>query len=140
MSKYDDIINLERPISKKRMPMSIENRAAQFAPFSALTGYEDAVKETARITDSKKILSEGIKEIINEKINYIKNNLKTIGEVNITYFLKDKKKTGGKYTTITDLVKKIDINNCLIYLRRGTIISFDDISNIDNPIFDYLGM
>ena len=74
MSKYDDIINLERPISKKRMPMSIENRAAQFAPFSALTGYEDAVKETARITDSKKILSEGIKEIINEKINYIKNN------------------------------------------------------------------
>lgn len=140
MSKYDDIINLERPISKKRMPMSIENRAAQFAPFSALTGYEDAVKETARITDSKKILSEGIKEIINEKINYIKNNLKTIGEVKITYFLKDKKKTGGKYTTITDLVKKIDINNCLIYLRRGTIISFDDISNIDNPLFDYLGM
>ena len=140
MSKYDDIINLERPISKKRMPMSIENRAAQFAPFSALTGYEDAVKETARITDSKKILSEGIKEIINEKINYIKNNLKTIGEVNITYFLNDKKKTGGKYTTITDLVKKIDINNCLIYLSCGTIISFDDISNIDNPIFDYLGM
>lgn len=140
MSKYDDIINLERPISKKRMPMSIENRAAQFAPFSALTGYEDAVKETARITDSKKILSEGIKEIINEKINYIKNNLKTIVEVKITYFLKDKKKTGGKYTTITDLVKKIDINNCLIYLSCGTIISFDDISNIDNPIFDYLGM
>ena len=140
MSKYDDIINLERPISKKRMPMSIENRAAQFASFSALTGYEDAVKETARITDSKKILSEGIKEIINEKINYIKNNLKTIREVKITYFLKDKKKTGGKYTTITDLVKKIDINNCLIYLSCGTIISFDDISNIDNPIFDYLGM
>lgn len=140
MSKYDDIIDLERPISKKRVPMSIENRAAQFAPFSALTGYEEAVKETARLTDSKKILSEGIKEIINEKINYIKSNLKTIGEVKITYFLKDKKKTGGKYTTITGLVKKIDINNCLLYMNDGIMISFNDISNIDNPIFDYLEM
>lgn len=140
MSKYDDIINLERPISKKRTPMSIESRAAQFAPFSALTGYSEAVKETARLTDDKKILSDGIKEVINEKINYIKNNLKSIGEVQITYFIKDKKKSGGKYTTITGLVKKIDINNCLIYLSCGTIIFFDDISNIDNPIFDYLGM
>ena len=140
MSKYDDIINLERPISKKRTPMSIESRAAQFAPFSALTGYSEAVKETARLTDNKKILSDGIKEVINEKINYIKNNLKSIGEVQITYFIKDKKKSGGKYTTITGLVKKIDINNCLIYMVNGTIISFDNISNIDNPMFDYLDM
>ena len=140
MSKYDDIINLERPISKKRTPMSIESRAAQFAPFSALTGYGESVKETARLTDNKKILSDGIKEVINEKINYIKNNLKSIGEVQITYFIKDKKKSGGKYTTITGLVKKIDINNCLIYMVNGTIISFDNISNIDNPMFDYLDM
>lgn len=140
MSKYDDIINLERPISNKRTPMSIESRAAQFAPFSALTGYSEAVKETARLTDNKKILSDGIKEVINEKINYIKNNLKSIGEVQITYFIKDKKKSGGKYTTITGLVKKIDINNCLIYMVNGTIISFDNISNIDNPMFDYLDM
>ena len=140
MSEYDDIINLERPISKKRTPMSIESRAAQFAPFSALTGYSEAVKETARLTDNKKILSDGIKEVINEKINYIKNNLKSIGEVQITYFINDKKKSGGKYTTITGLVKKIDINNCLIYMVNGTIISFDNISNIDNSMFDYLDM
>ena len=78
MSKYDDIINMERPQSK-REKMSIENRAAQFAPFSALTGYNEAVRETARITDSKKILSEGIKEIINEKLNYIKDIKKKNG-------------------------------------------------------------
>lgn len=140
MSKYDDIINLSRPISKKRVPMSIENRAAQFAPFSALTGYNEAVRETARITDSKKILSEGIKEIINEKLNYIKNNLKSIGEVNITYFVKDKNKSGGKYITITNLIKKIDINKQLVYMSDGCIISFDDISNIESEIFNYLEM
>lgn len=140
MSKYDDIINLERPRPKKHIPMTIENRAAQFAPFSALTGYNEAVRETARITDSKKILSEGIKEIINEKLNYIKNNIKRIDEVTITYFLKDKKKSGGKYVNVTGIVKKIDINNLLVYMRNGEEISFDDISNIDSEIFNYLEM
>ena len=140
MSKYDDIIDLERPRSKKHIPMTIENRAAQFAPFSALTGYNEAVRETARITDGKKILSEGIKEIINEKLNYIKNNIKRIDEVTITYFLKDKKKSGGKYVNVTGIVKKIDINNLLVYMRNGEEISFDDISNIDSEIFNYLEM
>ena len=140
MSKYDDIINLERPISKKHIPMSIENRAAQFAPFSALTGYNEAVRETARITDNKKVLSEGIKEIINDKLNYIKNNIKSVGEVTITYFLKDKKKSGGKYVNVTGFVKKIDTNNMLVYMQNGVVISFDDISNMDSEIFNCLEM
>lgn len=139
MSKYDDIINMKRPQSK-REKMSIENRAAQFAPFSALSGYNEAVRETARITDSKKVFSEGIKEIINDKLNYIKNNIKSIGEVTIIYFLKDDKKSGGKYVNVTDFVKKIDTNNMLVYMRNGTIISFDDISNIDGEIFNYFEM
>ena len=140
MNKYDDIINLERPISKKRVPMSMENRAAQFAPFSALSGYSEAVKETARITDSKKALSEGIKEIINEKLNYIKNNIKNIGEVTITYFVKDQKKSGGKYVGVTGSVKNIDRDNFLVYMMNGTVISFNDISNIDGEIFNYFEM
>ncbi len=140
MSKYDDIINLERPISKKHIPMSVENRAAQFAPFSALTGYNEAVRETARITDNKKVLSEGIKEIINAKLNYIKNNIKGMDEVAITYFLKDKKKSGGKYVRVTGFVKKIDTNNMLVYMQNGVVISFDDISNIDSEIFNCLEM
>lgn len=140
MSKYDDIINLERPVSKKRKPMSIQNRAAQFAPFSALTGYNEAVKETARITDNKKVLSDGIKEIINEKLNYIKKNMKSVGEITITYFIKDTKKSGGKYVTITDYIKKIDTDDGLVYMLGGYIISFDDISNIDSCVFNYLEM
>ena len=72
--KYDDIINLEHHISKKHKQMSLENRSAQFAPFAALIGYDDAVKETARITDSKIFIDDGIKEIINKTIQQIKNN------------------------------------------------------------------
>lgn len=140
MNKYDDIINLKRPISRKRTPMSIENRAAQFAPFSALTGYNEVVRETARITDNKKMLSEGIKEIINEKLNYIKNNLGRISEVTITYFVKDKNKSGGKYVVTAGEVKKVDSNKQSIYMKNGIIISFNDISNIDGEVFNYLEM
>lgn len=131
MSKYDDIINLERPISKKHIPMTMENRAAQFAPFSALTGYNEAVKETARITDSKKILSDGIKEIINEKLNYIKNNISNNLEINIKYFVKDLKKQGGAYIERITFVKKVDINNYKLYFNDGSFVNFDDILKID---------
>ena len=74
MNKYDDIINLEHYTSKKRPRMSIDNRAAQFAPFAALTGYSDAVKETARLTETKKKLTEEQKTILNEKITAINKN------------------------------------------------------------------
>ena len=73
MDDYSDIINLSRPVSK-RPRMSLEQRSAQFAPFAALIGYDDAVKETARITDSKIFIDNGIKEIINKTIQKIKNN------------------------------------------------------------------
>lgn len=130
MSKYDDIINLERPISK-RCKMSLENRAAQFAPFSALSGYNEACREVERITDNKKILSDGVLDIINEKLNYIKSNISSNLEVSIKYFLKDKKKNGGSYIEIGGYVKKIDNNFCKVYFKDGTIINFDDILSID---------
>ena len=130
MSKYDDIINLERPISK-RCKMSLENRAAQFAPFSALSGYNEACREVERVTDNKKILSDGVLDIINEKLNYIKSNISSNLEVNIKYFLKDKKKNGGSYIEIRGYVKKIDNNFCKVYFKDGTIINFDDILSID---------
>ena len=127
MSKYDDIINLKRPVSR-RMPMSITNRAAQFAPFSALTGYDEAIKETSRITSEKHELSEGKIEIINNKLNEIKNN--GIRRVKITYFVKDKSKSGGEYVTEEVDIKKIDIyNEKLVCLKLS--ISFDDILEID---------
>ena len=127
MSKYDDIINLKRPVSR-RMPMSITNRAAQFAPFSALTGYDEAIKETSRITSEKHELSDGKIEIINNKLNEIKNN--GIKRVKITYFVKDKSKSGGEYITEEVDIKKIDIyNEKLVCLKLS--ISFDDILEID---------
>ena len=127
MSKYDDIINLKRPASR-RMPMSITNRAAQFAPFAALTGYDEAIKETSRITSEKHELSDGKIEIINNKLNEIKNN--GIRRVKITYFVKDDKKDGGEYITEEVDIKKIDIyNEKLVCLKLS--ISFDDILEID---------
>ena len=111
--------------------MSLENRAAQFAPFSALSGYNEACREVERVTDNKKILSDGVLDIINEKLNYIKSNISSNLEVNIKYFLKDKKKNGGSYIEIRGYVKKIDNNFCKVYFKDGTIINFDDILSID---------
>ena len=127
MSKYDDIINLKRPESR-HIPMSITNRAAQFAPFSALTGYDEAIRETSRITSEKHELSDGKIEIINNKLNEIKN--KGIKKVKITYFVKDKLKSGGEYITEEVEIKKIDsYNEKLVCLKLN--ISFDDILEID---------
>ena len=127
MSKYDDIINLKRPESR-HMPMSIANRSAQFAPFSALTGYDEAIRETSRVTSEKHELSDGKIEIINDKLNYIKRN--NIKRVKITYFVKDKFKSGGEYITEEVEIKKIDsYNEKLVCLKHS--ISLDDILEID---------
>ena len=129
MSRYDDIVNLSRPKSN-RPSMSIEARAAQFAPFSALTGYSEAIAEVGRFTTSKHELSEGSKENINEKLRYIKENCFS-NEVSISYFVKDKTKSGGEYITVNDYVKKIDSTNNIVILKCGKYIYFDDIISID---------
>ena len=106
--KYDDIINLEHHVSTKHSRMSLENRSAQFAPFSALTGYEEAVTEEARITESRIDIDEEAKIEVNEKLNYIMKHLDKNIIVSVTYFEKDKKKQGGSYKTIKGIIKKID--------------------------------
>lgn len=140
MSKYDDIINLDRPVSRVHKPMSREMRAAQFAPFSALTGYNEAIRESARITDKKIEISDGIKEIINEKLKYIADHIKEIGEIKVTYFIKDALKSGGSYTDIVCKIKKIDINNRFIFTSDGKKILFDDILDISGDAFNYFEM
>lgn len=134
MNKYDDIINLEHYVSKKRIPMSLENRAAQFAPFSALTGYSAAVKEKARLTENKKKLTDEEVEIINNKLNMCINHLDN--EVIITYFVKDIKKSGGKYLKYRGFIKKIDIYNRRLILDNKTNILFDDILDIESDFLD----
>ncbi len=128
MNKYDDIIFLPHHESKYYPRMSLEQRSAQFAPFDALTGYSDEVRETERLTSKKIFLSEEAKEILNSKLNIIKNSSDI--EVSITYFIKDAKKEGGLYKNKIGYVKKIDIYNQIIIMKDNTKIPINEIIDI----------
>lgn len=136
MKNYDDIINLPHHVSKKHPQMSIMSRSAQFAPFAALTGYDEAVKETARLTDKRLEIDEGLKNILNNKLQYILENKSLQPEITFTYFVYDNKKSGGKYIEKTGVVKKIDLNEKYIMLKDKTKISIDEIINITGDIFE----
>lgn len=135
--RYDDIINLEHHISKTHPHMDKSKRAAQFAPFAALTGYEDAVNEAARITSEKIILDESKKEILNERLNIVHEHLDEVREVVVTYFEKDQKKEGGSYQTITGHIKKIDMYKSIIVIEQKNII-INDIIDIQSDYFEIL--
>ena len=130
MAKYDDIINLPHPEPKNHQRMSLENRAAQFSPFAALTGHNEAIKETERLTDSKIELEQDAIEEINRKLMWIKDNIKSQPEAVITYFVPDYKKTGGKYITATVNVLKIDEINYLLITTQGDKIAIHNILEI----------
>ena len=132
---YDDIINLPHYVSKKRPQMSIEARSAQFAPFAALTGYDEQVKETARLTDKKIELEDGQKEILNNKLLYILENINSKPEITFTYFVKDNKKTGGKYIDKTGIIRKIDMIEQYIQFNDKTKIEINDILSIESELF-----
>lgn len=134
MDTYSDIINLSRPVSK-RPRMSLEQRSAQFAPFAALTGYEGQVKETARLTNKKIEINEELKEILNKKIQLIQEKIKEQPQIEITYFIPDSQKDGGKYETVTNSVKKIDTYKGEIILIDGTTIAIDEIIDINSEIY-----
>lgn len=138
MKNYDDIINLSRPISKHPR-MSLYQRSAQFAPFAALTGYEGQVKETARLTDRRIELDEEIKLILDLKIQVIKEMLSDNPEVEITYFIPDTRKDGGRYETIINNVKKIDNYNENIIMQNNLKIEIKEIININSNIFKNIG-
>jgi len=134
--KYDDIINLEYRKSTTRKHMPVIDRAAQFAPFSALTGYDDAVEETARLTEEKIELDEETKTKLNERLNYVKNHPDR--EYKITYFVADEKKSGGEYVLVRAFVKKINPAERCVILKCGTKIPMEDILDIENEIFDLM--
>lgn len=132
MGTYDDIINLSRPKSN-HPKMSIEQRSAQFAPFAALTSFGDKVKETARLTDRKIELDEEMKNILDIKIQDIKNKLSNNKNftTQITYFISDNKKEGGKYVIITDSLFKIDEYKHQFIMKNGLKIDISDILDIN---------
>ncbi len=134
MNKYADIIHLSRPKST-HPPMSLNNRSFQFAPFSALTGYDEKIKETARITSSKIDLTEEEKLKLNDKLEWLKENINRNPEVTITYFVADKKKSGGSYQKITGNIRRIDkVGKCLVF-RDKTKVFLDDIIKVEGNIF-----
>ena len=133
--QYDDIINLTNHISQKHPQMSLYARSAQFAPFAALTGYEDAIKQTSRETSEKIDIDDELKSILDSKLQIIMEQIKNKPEISITYFIPDLKKNGGSYITVTGIVKKIDLYNQHIYLANDTEIPINDIINISGEIF-----
>lgn len=130
-NQYDDIIHLPHHVSKTHQRMSNLDRAAQFAPFAALTGHEEAVKEVARRTNEKIELDESELEILNRKLQKINENLPLKQPIKITYYQPDEKKNGGKYLTICQVVKKIDpLNQCIVLMDKSTIL-FDNLYAIE---------
>jgi hypothetical protein len=133
---YEDIINLPHFEPKNHPRMSRYNRAGQFAPFAALTGYEEEVKETSRLTNKKIEMDEGLKSILNYKLQIINKYLVDKPLVTITFFVADKKKSGGKYQTITDNILKIDIINKFVILKNKKKIALADILTISSDILN----
>ena len=131
--KYKDIINLPHHQSKRMIA-----RAAQFSPFAALTGHNDAIIETARLTDRKIELDEGTKSVLNEKIQMISDYLSEMPTVTFTHFEPDIKKDGGAYLKTTGTVKKIDDYNKEIYLIDGTIILIEHIYEVESELFKFM--
>lgn len=130
LKKYGDIMNHTRPISKKHQPMSLRNRAAQFAPFAALTGYDQALAEKARLTDHRPVLSEEKKMQINDTLQQVFTNITNAPDIRVSYFEPDAKKAGGKIITLHAFVRKMSIDERYIMLEDKHRILFDDILDV----------
>ena len=137
---YEDIVNLPPHISKKHPQPTMMDRAARFAPFAAITGYEEMVLEEARITEERIDLDEGTLSILNEKLNMIQEFIDEEPEITITYFEPDKKKSGGAYIDITGTVKRIDEYEHLVIMTDGKKIRVEDIYDLESDLFYSLGL
>lgn len=134
--EYGDIIHLPHHVSETRPGMALINRAAQFTPFAALTGYDTAIKETGRLTDERVELDEYMKADLNNKLQIIEAWLKEQPEISITYFQPDSKKEGGSYVTVKGRVKKINVFERMVLMIDGTVIHIDDILSLEGKIFE----
>lgn len=133
--QYDDIINLPHHVSSRRPHMDPIDRAAQFSPFAALTGHDEAIKETARLTDQYMELDENTKELLNRRLQIIREHLSEKPEIFIIYFDPDEKKSGGSYINLNGKVKKIDEFGRRLILENDVPIQFDQIYGLEVKIF-----
>ena len=128
--RYGDIIMLPRPVSRTHPPLSREQKAAQYSPFAALTGYDDAIEETGRLTQERIVLDEDKKAELNRKLEEIRQDISSQPSASFTYFVPDSSKEGGEYVTAFGQVRKIDLYLRKIILTDGREILVDDLFDI----------
>ena len=131
---YDDIIDLPHHVSERHPQMSMYNRAAQFAPFAALTGHNAAITEAARLTEAEEELSESDAEVLNRKLAYLQS-LDEKPTISVTYFVPDDKKEGGSYHTATGIVKSVEPDKGVLQFEDSTGIPVIRIKDIDGECF-----
>ena len=135
MKNYENIIDLPHHTSDKHPRMSRENRAAQFSPFAALTGYNAEINETARLTDEKLDLSEDRINDINTKLQIVSDNIDECPEVTVEYFVPDERKSGGAYIKKSGNIRRIDEHERILIMKDSCTVPIDDIYSLDGNIF-----
>ena len=125
--RYDDIIRLDRPVSSRHAPMPRQSRAAQFSPFAALTGYDDAIAETERLTTPRIELDDSRRAILSDRLARLRRG----DEAAITYFVYDEYKSGGAYVTVSGPVKTVDPVTHTVTMQEGTVIPMEDILTVE---------
>ena len=135
MNPYEDINHLARRVSVRHKPMPAEARAAQLAPFAALTGFEGTIQETERVTEGRIHLSEAEKDLLDEKLMLLASRLEQRTCVTAVYYVPDERKAGGRYEEQTGAVRKIDAYEKKLIFENGTEIPVERIVRMDGEIF-----
>lgn len=133
--KYDDMLHLPHHVSKTRRRMTRLERAAQFSPFAALTGYDATIQEAGRLTDARAILTESSHERLDEKLRRILEEIGRQPEVTVTYFEPDLRKEGGAYVHVTGRVKKVAGYKQVMTMADGTEIPMEQVFDLESPLF-----
>ena len=136
MEKYRDIIYMKYTKSGARSQMSMHERAAQFSSFAALSGYEEAIEEEARLTDARILLSEDEKKEIGDQLRTLKDNIARMPRVKVVFFVMDERKSGGRYVTIEGKVKRVREYEQELVMENGETIAFQDLLYIQGEIFE----
>ncbi len=136
--KYDDLLYLPHPVSTRHPRMSMEERAAQFAPFAALTGYEAVIQESARLTQERMEPNEEGKAELDQKLKLLLDSLPQHPELTVTYFVPDTRKAGGAYQTVTGNLQKIDLYHRMLVLGEDRRIPIEEILRLEGEVFQGL--
>ncbi len=129
-TNYDDIIHLQRPLSKKHPPMPMAKRAAQFLPFAALTGFEGEIAEAARLTEEARSLGEDALVALDEQLSLLRQRMREQPAVSVVRFVPDERKAGGRYETVTGRLRRLDEANRVLILTDGSRIDLDTIAEL----------